>query len=321
MLLLRHVSALEKLASQQQRESHVAGALREYIQWFQNESKHLSFVTVGTESKLDGLSSNLRSCFQHEIKISVPDESQRQPILRDVLNPPNQEKIVPHLLEKTLATQTAGFSTSDLQALVSRAISHKLSQVQQPEGSILIPTSEEICCAGITLSDEDFRQGLQDLQKTHAEDLGAPKIPSVHWDDVGGLANAKKEILDTIQLPLEHPELFSKGLRKRSGVLLYGPPGTGKTLLAKAVATECSLNFLSVKGPELLNMYVGESERNVRLVFEKARNAKPCVIFFDELDSLAPNRGHGSDSGGVMDRVVSQLLAELNGKIFFKIIL
>lgn len=111
---------------------------------------------------------------------------------------------------------------------------------------------------------------------------------------------------------MKHPELFSGGLRRRSGVLLYGPPGTGKTLLAKAVATECAVNFLSVKGPELINMYVGESERLVRDVFARARRARPCVVFFDELDSLAPARGRGSDSGGVMDRVVSQLLAEID---------
>jgi peroxin-6 len=96
-------------------------------------------------------------------------------------------------------------------------------------------------------------------------------------------------------------------------VLLFGPPGTGKTLIAKAVATECSLSFLSVKGPELINMYIGESEKNVREVFQRARDARPCVIFFDELDSLAPNRGKGADSGGVMDRIVSQLLTELDG--------
>lgn len=140
----------------------------------------------------------------------------------------------------------------------------------------------------------------------------------------------KADILDTIQLPLEHPELFSNGMKKRSGeytclrvtvprlmcvvgILLYGPPGTGKTLLAKAVATSCALNFFSVKGPELLNMYIGESEANVRKVFQRARDAKPCVIFFDELDSVAPKRGNHGDSGGVMDRIVSQLLAELDG--------
>jgi peroxin-6 len=108
-------------------------------------------------------------------------------------------------------------------------------------------------------------------------------------------------------------ELFAGGLRRRSGVLLYGPPGSGKTLLAKAVATQCAANFLSVKGPELINMYVGESERQVREAFARARRAKPCVMFFDELDALAPARGAAGDSGGVMDRVVAQLLAEIDG--------
>jgi peroxin-6 len=175
----------------------------------------------------------------------------------------------------------------------------------------------------------DLEMGLSKARSSYSESIGAPKIPNVSWDDVGGLISVKSEILDTIQLPLDHPELFADGLKKRSGsstlllivipnsfalgILLYGPPGTGKTLLAKAVATSCSLNFFSVKGPELLNMYIGESEANVRRVFQRARDAKPCVIFFDELDSVAPKRGNQGDSGGVMDRIVSQLLAELDG--------
>ena len=135
-------------------------------------------------------------------------------------------------------------------------------------------------------------------------------IPNVKWEDVGGLLEAKQEIIDTIQLPLLHPEYFK--LKPRTGLLLHGPPGTGKTLLAKAIATECSLNFIPVKGPELLNMYVGESEKNIRDLFERARALQPCVLFFDELDSLAPKRGHGGDSG-VMDRIVAQLLTEIDG--------
>ncbi|KAK2076807.1 hypothetical protein QBZ16_005033 [Prototheca wickerhamii] len=157
-----------------------------------------------------------------------------------------------------------------------------------------------------------LQSAIERVRGMAAADVGAPKIPSVKWEDVGGLEDVKRAILDTVDLPLRHPELFAGGLRRRSGVLLYGPPGTGKTLLAKAVATECSINFLSVKGPELVNMYVGESERQVRAVFERARRARPCVVFFDELDSLAPARGKGSDSGGVMDRVVAQLLAEID---------
>lgn len=114
-------------------------------------------------------------------------------------------------------------------------------------------------------------------------------------------------------LPIEKPHLFKNGVTARSGLLFYGPPGTGKTLLAKAIATECQMNFISVKGPELLNMYVGESEKNVREVFERARENLPCIVFFDELDALAPARGKSSDSGQVMDRIVAQLLTEIDG--------
>eukprot|EP00803_Ostreobium_quekettii_P000394 evm.model.scf_50.5 EVM.evm.TU.scf_50.5 scf_50:124092-132107(-) len=156
-------------------------------------------------------------------------------------------------------------------------------------------------------------KALERIREHVALEVGAPKIPDVSWEDVGGLEEAKKAILDTVELPLKHRELFSSGLRRRSGALLYGPPGVGKTLLAKAIATECSINFLSVKGPELLNMYIGESERLVRETFARARRARPCVVFFDELDALAPSRGAAGDSGGVMDRVVSQFLAELDG--------
>lgn len=132
------------------------------------------------------------------------------------------------------------------------------------------------------------------------------------WLDIGGLSDVKKEIVDAIQLSIDFPQLKKSGLR-RTGILLYGPPGTGKTLLAKAVATECSLRFINVKGPELLNEYVGQSEDNIRRLFQKARESSPAVIFFDELDSLAPNRGLAGDSGGVMDRMVSQILAEMDG--------
>lgn len=167
--------------------------------------------------------------------------------------------------------------------------------------------------AGYSLTASDFELALSQARSSFSASIGAPSIPKVSWDDVGGLGSVKAEILDTIQLPLQHPELFADGVKKRSGILLFGPPGTGKTLIAKAVATSFSLNFFSVKGPELLNMYIGESEANVRRVFQRARDARPCVIFFDELDSVAPKRGNHGDSGGVMDRIVSQLLAELDG--------
>lgn len=172
---------------------------------------------------------------------------------------------------------------------------------------------EDVLQAALSITSADISTAINDARSSYSDSIGAPKIPNVSWDDIGGLQAIKNDILDTIQLPLQHPELFAQGLKKRSGILLYGPPGTGKTLLAKAVATSCSLNFFSVKGPELLNMYIGESEANVRRVFQRARDASPCVIFMDELDSVAPKRGNQGDSGGVMDRIVSQLLAELDG--------
>ncbi|KAL3927561.1 MAG: hypothetical protein SGARI_005287 [Bacillariaceae sp.] len=145
------------------------------------------------------------------------------------------------------------------------------------------------------------------------------KISPVHWEDVGGLEHVRAEIMDAIELPLKHPHLFPSHTG-RSGILLFGPPGTGKTLVAKAVATECQLPFLSVKGPELLGSYVGESEANVRHVFASARTAASenlpiaaAILFFDELDSLAPRRGGMDHGGGVMERVVASLLAELDG--------
>ena len=152
---------------------------------------------------------------------------------------------------------------------------------------------------------------VDDVQKSFGD--SPLKVPEIKWKDVGGLGLAKHDILQTIELPLKNPGLFKNGLIQRGGLLLYGPPGTGKTLLAKAIATEWELSFMSVKGPEILNMYVGESEKNIREIFEKARSHSPWVIFFDELDSLAPARGNGSDSNQVMDRIVAQLLTEIDG--------
>lgn len=193
-----------------------------------------------------------------------------------------------------VADKTQGFLLGDLQLLHNNAI--RQQRVEESK----------------KLSFDNFAHYISAMQASFADSLGAPKVPKVLWSDIGGLAKLKDEIQSSIGLPLKHVHLMGKNLR-RSGILLYGPPGTGKTLVAKAVATECNLSFLSVQGPELLNMYVGQSEQNVREVFARARSAAPCVLFLDELDSLAPNRGVAGDSGGVMDRVVSQLLAEMDG--------
>ncbi|CAL9086703.1 unnamed protein product, partial [Musa textilis] len=141
------------------------------------------------------------------------------------------------------------------------------------------------------------------------------EVPNVSWDDIGGLDNVKRELQETVQYPVEHPEKFEKfGMSPSKGVLFYGPPGCGKTLLAKAIANECQANFISVKGPELLTMWFGESEANVREIFDKARQSAPCVLFFDELDSIATQRGNNvGDAGGAADRVLNQLLTEMDG--------
>jgi transitional endoplasmic reticulum ATPase len=142
------------------------------------------------------------------------------------------------------------------------------------------------------------------------------EIPDVTWDDIGGLEDVKKNLQELILYPIEHPDKFHKfGMQPSKGVLFYGPPGCGKTLMAKAVAHECSSNFISIKGPELLTMWFGESEANVREIFDKARGASPCVLFFDELDSVGIARGSGSggDGGGAGDRVLNQLLTEMDG--------
>ena len=141
------------------------------------------------------------------------------------------------------------------------------------------------------------------------------EVPNISWADIGGLENVKKELQELVQYPVEHPEKFLKfGMQPSRGVLFYGPPGCGKTLLAKAIANECQANFISIKGPELLTMWFGESEANVRDIFDKARSAAPCVLFFDELDSIAKSRGGSvGDAGGAADRVINQILTEMDG--------
>merc|ERR1719197_394611 len=168
--------------------------------------------------------------------------------------------------------------------------------------------------ASMAVNMENFRHALgvanpSSLRETTVE------VPNITWDDIGGLVSVKNELREMVQYPIEHPDKFEKfGMNPSRGVLFYGPPGCGKTLLAKAVANECQSNFISVKGPELLTMWFGESEANVRDTFAKARAAAPCVLFFDELDSIAQQRGNSQgDAGGAGDRVMNQLLTEMDG--------
>nr|CAD7202017.1 unnamed protein product [Timema douglasi] len=246
----------------------------------------------------------LSRMFLHTITVPSPDAVTRTSMLNWLLAISGAE--AGQELVTQMVTCSAGFLYADLASLVSHAVRNRLKHMKN-----VGPSSGEPSHL-IELQSEDVHFARDLMQAKYSDVMGGPKIPSVVWDDVGGLGALRAEITRTVMLPLLHPKLLASGLR-RAGLLLYGPPGTGKTLLAKAVATECGLNFLSIKGPELLNMYVGQSEHNIREVFERGRAASPCVIFFDELDSLAPNRGRSGDSGGVIDRVVSQLLAEMDG--------
>lgn len=348
ILLLRHFDAFSNSSSndgspndQVGVNSEVASVIREFTEPFspnedyyedEEEAEHMNrshatnthpVLLVAAADTSEGLPPTIRRCFSHEVKMGPLTEEQRVEMLSQSLQriPELLPDASPEDLVKDMVGQTSGFMPRDIRALIADASSTLIPtngisfEKDEPEkhGDSGSHASEPPKDISLTNSKEFMVKALERSKKRNASALGTPKVPNVKWEDVGGLEDVKKSILDTVQLPLLHKDLFSSGLRKRSGVLLYGPPGTGKTLLAKAVATECSLNFLSVKGPELINMYIGESEKNVRDIFQKARAARPCVIFFDELDSLAPARGASGDSGGVMDRVVSQMLAEIDG--------
>ena len=278
-------------------------------------------VLIATTTDVDKIPDSVRSLFTHELEMSAPDEGEREGILKNIVNdvgiPLAQDVDL-----SSVAVKTAALVAGDLVDVVDRAVVARSARLESLSSAMSQKCEQKITVKDITLSGgaaatsinpADFDDAVDFARKNFADSIGAPKIPNVQWSDVGGLTHVKDAVIETIQLPLSRPELFAKGLKKRSGILFYGPPGTGKTLLAKAIATEFSLNFFSVKGPELLNMYIGESEANVRRVFQRARDARPCVVFFDELDSVAPKRGNQGDSGGVMDRIVSQLLAELDG--------
>merc|ERR1719301_148110 len=166
----------------------------------------------------------------------------------------------------------------------------------------------------MAVSQENFRTALGTSNPSALRET-VVEVPNVTWNDIGGLEGVKRELQEVVQYPVEFPEKFEKfGMSPSKGVLFYGPPGCGKTLLAKAIANECQANFISIKGPELLTMWFGESESNVRELFDKARGAAPCVLFFDELDSIARARGSsGGDAGGAGDRVINQILTEMDG--------
>ena len=214
---------------------------------------------------------------------------------------------------KELARMTHGFVGADLQALAKEAAMVVLRRILPDviEFKKDEPISQELL-AKLQVTNNDFKEALRMVRPSALREVFV-EAPTTTWDDVGGVEAVKQDLQEAVEWPLKHPGIFKKmGVRAPRGILLYGPPGTGKTLLAKAVANQSEANFILVNGPELLNKFVGESERGVRKIFEKARQAAPTIIFFDEIDSIAPRRGRGNDTS-VTERMVNQLLTEIDG--------
>ncbi|MDE1856405.1 MAG: AAA family ATPase, partial [Candidatus Micrarchaeota archaeon] len=246
--------------------------------------------------------------FDREIEIGVPDKNGRKEILKiHTRNMPLAEDVS----VDELANITHGFTGADISAFVREAAMSTLkSLLPKIIDKQSIPAE---LLNSLVVNRDNFTDALKNVQPSALREVFVER-PNVHWADVGGLEFVKEELKEAVELPLKSPEAFAKmGIRPVKGVLLVGPPGTGKTLLAKAVATERESNFISIKGPEVLSKYVGESERTMREMFRKARLAAPCIIFIDEIDAIAHQRGHSDMESRVTERVVDTLLTEMDG--------
>ena len=268
-------------------------------------------VVIAATNRPDALDPALRrpGRFDREIEIGIPDEKSRLEILQIHTRGMPMESDVK--LEE-MARVTHGFVGADLQALAREAailaVRRVIPEISMDETKVPAKTLNKI-----KVRMQDFQDALRDVHPSAMREV-LVQAPDVKWEDIGGLAAVKEELTEAVEWPLKYGKLFAKGdVKPPKGILLYGPPGTGKTLIAKAVANESEANFISIKGPELISKWVGESEKGVREVFRKARAAAPCVIFFDEVDAIAPKRKSGESDSQVTERVVSQLLTEMDG--------
>ena len=268
-------------------------------------------VFIGATNRPNAIDPALRrpGRFDREIEIGVPDRQGRLEILQiHTRGMPLAEDVN---LGK-LADITHGFVGADLEALCKEAAMRALRRIL-PSLDLEAESIPAEVLNKITVTMEDFHEALKDVEPSAMREV-LVEVPQVRWSDIGGLSDVKEELREAVEWPLKYRELFDRtNASPPKGVLLYGPPGTGKTLLAKAVATESEANFISIKGPELLSKWVGESERAVREIFRKAKQAAPCIIFMDEVDSITPVRGIGYGDSHVTERVISQLLTELDG--------
>ncbi|GAY58086.1 hypothetical protein CUMW_184380 [Citrus unshiu] len=268
-------------------------------------------MVIGATNRPNSIDPALRRSgrFDKEIDIGVPDEVGRLEVLR--IHTKNM-KLAEDVNLETVARETHGFVGADLAALCTegamQCIREKMDLIDLEEDTI-----DAEVLSSMYVTNENLNAAVAITSPSALREI-AVEVPNVRWADIGGLDTVKRELQETVQYPVEHPEMFEKfGMSPSRGVLFYGPPGCGKTLLAKAIANECQANFISIKGPELLTMWFGESEANVRDVFDKARQSAPCVLFFDELDSIAIQRGSSVGDGGGVDRIVNQLLTEMDG--------
>jgi len=268
-------------------------------------------IVIGATNRPNSLDPALRrpGRFDREIEIKVPNEKGRLEVFQiHTRNMPLDKKIS----LKEFAQITHGFVGADISAVSREAAMSALRRYLPKidlESEIIDPELLE----QIEVTKNDFEEALKEVLPSGIREVFV-EVPNVTWDQVGGLEKLKQRLLEAVEWPLSNPTIFSRmGIRPPKGILLYGPPGCGKTLLARAVATESKANFISIKGPELLSKWVGESEKAIREVFRKAKMAAPCIVFFDEFDSIAPSRGRHTSDSGVSEKVLSQFLTELDG--------
>ncbi|KAL7072383.1 hypothetical protein ACQ4LE_008854 [Meloidogyne hapla] len=269
-------------------------------------------IVIGATNRPGDIDPALRCVgrFDREIDISAPDANGRLEILKIHTS---KMKLASDVDLKNIANKCQGYVGADLASLCLEAGWERARKIRQPINleSDYIIRNEVVNM--LTLKMDDFQFALGKNGPSALREV-AIEIPGISWSDIGGLDNVKRELQELVQYPVEYPELFLKfGMRPSRGVLFYGPPGCGKTLLAKAIAHECQANFISIKGPELLSKWFGEYEANIRDIFCKARAAAPCIIFFDELDSISKSRHVNAGDSGAADRVINQILTEMDG--------
>ncbi|HDZ17660.1 MAG TPA: AAA family ATPase [archaeon] len=268
-------------------------------------------IVIGATNRPNSLDPALRrpGRFDREIEIKVPNEKGRREVFQiHTRNMPLDKKIS----IREFSQITHGFVGADISAVCREAAMAALRRYL-PKIDLEADFIDPELLEQIEVTKEDFEEALKEVVPSGIREVFV-EVPNVTWDQVGGLQDLKQRLIEAVEWPLSHPTIFTRmGVKPPKGILLYGPPGCGKTLLARAVATESEANFISIKGPELLSKWVGESEKAIREIFRKAKMASPCIIFFDEFDSIAPSRGRHTSDSGVSEKVLSQFLTELDG--------